>query len=279
MAIQKLNLSRDQLASFLQDFEQIKQFENLFSTVDTISTVTIDEIGIAADSAFATANEALSGIATLNDLVAPLVVAPPPTGGTVTSVNLTAGTGISVSGGPITSSGSITVVNTAPDQIVSLTGAGTTSITGTYPSFTITSNDAYVGTVTSVSGTGTVNGITLTGTVTSSGSLSLGGTLSGVSLTSQVSGTLPVANGGTGQTSYTNGQLLIGNTTGNTLTPATLTAGANITITNGTGSISIAVSGLGTMAFQNVGVSGSFTTADIPPKTVTVTNGIITNIV
>jgi hypothetical protein len=123
--------------------------------------------------------------------------------GTVTSVNLTAGTGISVSGGPITSSGSITVVNTAPDQIVSLTGAGTTSITGTYPSFTITSNDAFVGTVTSVSGTGTVNGITLTGTVTSSGSLTLGGTLSGVSLTSQVSGTLPVANGGTGVTTST----------------------------------------------------------------------------
>jgi hypothetical protein len=34
--------------------------------------------------------------------------------------------------------------------------------------------------VTSVSGTGTVNGITLTGTVTSSGSLTLGGTLSGI---------------------------------------------------------------------------------------------------
>ena len=34
-----------------------------------------------------------------------------------------------------------------------------------------------VGTVTSVSGTGTVNGLTLTGTVTSSGSLTLGGTL------------------------------------------------------------------------------------------------------
>jgi hypothetical protein len=57
--------------------------------------------------------------------------------------------------------------------------------------------------VTSVAGTGTVNGITLTGTVTSTGSLTLGGTLSGVSLTSQVSGTLPVANGGTGVTTST----------------------------------------------------------------------------
>lgn len=50
---------------------------------------------------------------------------------------------------------------------------------------------------------------------------------------------LPVANGGTGSGSYTNGQLLIGNTTGNTLTKATLTAGSGITITNGSGSITI----------------------------------------
>ena len=49
-----------------------------------------------------------------------------------------------------------------------------------------------------------------------------------------------VDQGGTGQTSYTNGQLLIGNTTGNTLSKATLTAGSNITITEGAGSITIA---------------------------------------
>jgi hypothetical protein len=66
------------------------------------------------------------------------------------------------------------------------------------------------GTVTSVGGTGTVNGITLTGTVTSSGNLTLGGTLSGVSLTTQVSGTLPVANGGTGATTLTSGYLVKG---------------------------------------------------------------------
>jgi hypothetical protein len=86
---------------------------------------------------------------------------------------------------------------------VSLTGAGTTSISGTYPNFTVTSNDQFAGTVTSVGGTGTVNGISLSGTVTSSGSLTLGGTLSGVSLSTQVTGTLPIANGGTGQTSQT----------------------------------------------------------------------------
>lgn len=98
--------------------------------------------------------------------------------GTVTSVDLTAGTGISVSGGPVTSSGAITVTNSAPDQVVSLTGAGTTVVTGTYPNFTVTSNDSATGTVTSVGGTGTVSGLSLSGSVTTSGNLTLGGTLS-----------------------------------------------------------------------------------------------------
>jgi hypothetical protein len=58
-----------------------------------------------------------------------------------------------------------------------------------------------------------------------------------------LAGTLDVNNGGTGQTSYTDGQLLIGNTTGNTLTKSTLTAGAGVSITNGAGAITIATSG------------------------------------
>lgn len=52
--------------------------------------------------------------------------------------------------------------------------------------------------------------------------------------------TIPVNKGGTGQTSYTDGQLLIGNTTGNTLNKATLTAGSGIDITNGAGTITVA---------------------------------------
>ena len=59
------------------------------------------------------------------------------------------------------------------------------------------------GTVTSVDGQGTVNGITLTGSVATSGYLTLGGTLSGINLTTQVTGTLPVSNGGTGSTTST----------------------------------------------------------------------------
>ena len=55
-----------------------------------------------------------------------------------------------------------------------------------------------------------------------------------------LSGLLNVASGGTGQSTYTNGQLLIGNTTGNTLGKSTLTAGSGIAITNGAASITIA---------------------------------------
>ena len=115
------------------------------------------------------------------------------------TVALTAGTGISTSG----TYPNFTIANTAPDQTVVLTGSGTTTITGTYPNFTIASADSNVGTVTSVGGTGTVNGISLSGTVNSSGNLTLGGALSGVDLTTQVTGTLPIANGGTGQTTAT----------------------------------------------------------------------------
>lgn len=130
--------------------------------------------------------------------------------GTLNKGTITGGTGISINYSSLYNT--ITVVNTAPDQTVSITGGGTTVVSGSYPNFSITSADQYVGTVTSVSGTGTVNGLTLTGTVTSSGSLTLGGSLTGVDLTSQVTGTLPPSNGGTGLTgSGTAGNVLTSN--------------------------------------------------------------------
>lgn len=125
--------------------------------------------------------------------------------GTVTSVAATAGTGINVTGSPITTSGTLVITNTAPDQVVGLTAGTGINVTGTYPNFAIVNTSpSSGGTVTSVSGTGTVNGISLSGTVTSSGNLTLGGALTGVDLTSQVTGVLPVANGGT-NASTTNG--------------------------------------------------------------------------
>ena len=136
----------------------------------------------------------------------------------------------SASSGAITLGGTLAVANGGTGVTTSTgTGSNVLSISPTFtgtpsaPTAALNTNTtqlattAYViqqvsssggGTVTSVGGTGTVNGITLTGTVTSSGNLTLGGTLSGVSLTSQVSGTLPVANGGTNLTSYTIGDTL-----------------------------------------------------------------------
>jgi len=192
--VRRLNLTRDQLASFLQDHEQIKQFELLFSTVDTLSNVTIDELNISSGNATASANDALAQLSAVSQMLELLVTAPRNELGTISSQN-----------------------------------ADNVDITG-----------------------GEIKDLDVP---------------------------LPVDSGGTGQSSFVNGELLIGNTTGNTLTKALLTAGANITITVGAGSITIAVSGLGTMAFENVGASGTFTTADIPPQTVTVANGIITSIV
>jgi hypothetical protein len=69
--------------------------------------------------------------------------------------------------------------------------------------------------------------------------------LTGLPLTTGVTGTLAFGNGGTGQTSYTDGQLLIGNTATGGISKATLTQGANVTITNGNGTITIAASGGG----------------------------------
>lgn len=70
--------------------------------------------------------------------------------------------------------------------------------------------------------------------------------------------TIAVNKGGTGQTTYTNGQILIGNTTSGGLDKTTITAGGNITITNAPGSITIAASGAGTG-----NVTGSSLTANV----------------
>jgi hypothetical protein len=77
--------------------------------------------------------------------------------GTVTSVAATAGTGISVTGSPITTSGTLNITNTAPDQTVVMTSGTGISVTGTYPNFTVTNTSpSSGGTVTSVTGTSPV---------------------------------------------------------------------------------------------------------------------------
>lgn len=124
--------------------------------------------------------------------------------GTVSSVAATGGTGISVSGSPITGSGTLTITNTAPDQVVSLTAGTGIAVTGTYPNFTIDNTNTATGTVTSVDATVpsifSVSGVPITG----SGTIAM--TYSGTAL--------PVANGGTGLTSPgANGNVLTSNGT------------------------------------------------------------------
>ena len=104
------------------------------------------------------------------------------------------GTGLTT----IPTNGKLLIGNGTGYSLNTLTAGAGITVTNGAGTITVASSG-----VTSVGGTGTVNGITLTGTVTTTGNLTLGGTLSGVSLTTQVSGTLPIANGGTGTTSTT----------------------------------------------------------------------------
>lgn len=141
----------------------------------------------------------------------------------------------------------------------------------TRPSYTFL-GDSTTGFYSSATGnvgfaTGGVKIVELSSTGLATTGLTATGVLSGLSLT--VTNPVTAANGGTGNSTYTDGQLLIGNTTGSTLTKATLTAGTNVTVTNGSGTITIAATvdvtnvtaalanltagGVGTFAFMSTG--------------------------
>jgi len=120
----------------------------------------------------------------------------------VTSVGMSTPTGLSVSGSPITSSGTLAL---------SLTSGYAIPLSTSQTNW----DAAYTNRITSVSSPLSI----------SSNALSLG--------------TVPVANGGTGiTTTPTNGQILIGNGTGG-FALATLSQGTGVSITNGSGSITI----------------------------------------
>jgi len=76
MATSKLNLTRDQLASFLQDHEQIKQFEQLFAVADAIAPDVVNEVKIEAGTAHSTANEARAQLQRIANALELLVAAP-----------------------------------------------------------------------------------------------------------------------------------------------------------------------------------------------------------
>ncbi len=152
--------------------------------------------------------------------------------GTVTSVD--SGTGLT--GGPITGSGTLTVdVGIADDKIVQIDSASVAD--NDYAKFT--ANGLEGRTASEVKTDLSLDNVENTALSTWTGSTNVA-TLGTVATGTWEGTAVAVDQGGTGQTSYTNGQLLIGNTTGNTLTKATLTAGTNVTITEGAGSITIA---------------------------------------
>ena len=140
--------------------------------------------------------------------------------GLLAKATLTQGTGITITN----NTSAITVTNSAPDQTVALTGGGTTTIGGSYPSFSISSADQYVGTVTSVDVSGGTTGLTTSGgPITTSGTITLAGTLA-------------VANGGTGVTSSTGSVAVVLSTSPTLVTPI-LGAASATSIANALGAV------------------------------------------
>ena len=110
-----------------------------------------------------------------------------------------------------------------------------------------------------INGTSVLSSTTLGSGITASSLTSVGtigtGTWQGT--------TIGVAYGGTGQTTYTDGQLLIGNTATGGLAKATLTAGSNVTITNGNGTIEISAAAAAPVAGDGIDVIGSTVSVDL----------------
>ena len=127
-------------------------------------------------------------------------------------------------------------------NILSNTGANTVTFQTLSDGGALSSSsglDVATGKAYSVNAVSVLNATTLGSSVVTSSLTAVGTIATGVWQGTAVG----TAYGGTGQTSYTNGQLLVGNTTGNTLAKATLTAGTGISITNGAGSITVAATG------------------------------------
>jgi mucin-19 len=169
-------------------------------------------------------------------------------------------TGAAPSWGSVPSTGAVTSFQTSLNGLTPSTATtGAVTLAGTLGA---TSGGTGLTTYTTgdivyASATNTLNKLAdvATGNALISGGVGVAPSYGKIGLTTHVSGTLPIANGGTNQTSYTDGQLLIGNTTGNTLAKATLTAGTAISVTNGAGSITIANSAP-SIIWQSVQTSG-----------------------
>jgi hypothetical protein len=151
-----------------------------------------------------------------------------------TGVTLSASTGLSIS----ESGNVITLTNTAPDQTVSLTGAGITNVTGTYPNFTITSTEVDGSTTNELQAYGHAGTTTYTNTLSGGGgSWSITG--AGIAAISQTGGAITVT-----------ATEVDGSTTNELQTISV--ASNTTTLSNSGGSMTIAGAGINT-----VGTAGS----------------------
>jgi len=142
--------------------------------------------------------------------------------GTVTNVSASGGANISVANGSTTPVISQNVASSTSNGY--MTSAYAAKLDSIQPNASVSS----------VSVSGGTTGMAFTGgPITSAGTLTLSGYLSS-------------ANGGLGFPSFVDGEILIGDSGDNEFKKATLTAGTNITITNGPGTITIAATGAGT---------------------------------
>lgn len=150
------------------------------------------------------------------------------------------------------------------------TGAGETYVMNTTGTITFGTTAITFAQISSAQIYSAGTGLTLTGTqfsLTTPVATTLGGTglttfgatnraIFSSGTTTLTAGTLPIAAGGTAHTSYTDGQILIGKSSDGSLEKATLTQGTGITITNGSGAITIT----NAAPDQTVSLTGSGTT-------------------
>ena len=178
----------------------------------------------------------------------------PSSGGTVTSVGAVAGTGISITGtSPITSSGTFTVVNTAPDKTVTITGGAGLTVSSAYPSFTLTPTG--------------VNSVVATGVMTATG-------------TSTVTVGMPAATTSNGGYITSSDWNTFNGKGSGTVTSVGIAAGTGISVSGSpvTSSGVVTVTATGSLAAgTGISVSGSYpnftVTNTLPDQTVNITAG------
>ena len=158
------------------------------------------------------------------------------------NTSLTAGTAISVTS---SATGVLTIANTAPDQTVSITGAGGAVVTGTYPNFTITTPSGTVTSVTATAPLASTGGATPNLTITQAGAAT-NGYLSSTDWNT-------FNNKGSGSVTSVSGT---GTVNGITLT-GTVTSSGNLTLGGTLSNVSLTSQVTGTLPIANGGTNAT----------------------